>query len=168
MSVYITGLLLEINRSKSATVMVNNNFPIDLPFNSLFSFLNSPSLINIWSCWGWLLVPYFNKHHTCSFTNLVVSKISFPSIFQHWIDLYSWIKKDNTYSGSMSRLTLMFWPTSLLLYTLHECLINIANVEIELCNQSSSISTWPVRFQYFWILVSPCFFTASRSASLIA
>ncbi len=68
----------------------------------------------------------------------------------------------------MSYLTLIFWPTSSLSYTLCEYLTNIASAGIQSCSQSSSISTWPAHFQYFLIPVSPSFFATSRSASLIA
>ena len=40
----VTSLLLGINRSGSATVMISNNFPITLPFHVFSSFLGSLSL----------------------------------------------------------------------------------------------------------------------------
>ncbi len=165
---YVTGLFLGVNRSGFATVTVSNNFSISLPFYDLPSFLDSPSPIHIWFCQGWLLVPYSNKHCTCSLTDLVASEISFPLIFQHWMDPCSWTKKDDTYSRSISCLLLIFWPISLLLYTLRECFTNIASARIQSYSQSSSISTWPADFQYFLISIIPSFFAASRSALFIA
>ncbi len=112
-------------------------------------------------------MPHSNKNRIFSFTNLVASEISFPSIFSHWIDLYSWTKKNDTYSGSISRLTLIFWPISSLSYTLHECLTNVASTGIQSYSQFNSISTWSARFQYFLIPISPSSFAVSRWGSLI-
>ena len=84
------------------------------------------------------------------------------------MDLCSWIKKDDTYFGNMSCLTLIFLPIFSLSHTLHECLINIANAKIYPCNQSSFISTWLVHLQYFLIPVSYSSFITSRSVLLIA
>ncbi len=68
----------------------------------------------------------------------------------------------------MSHLTLIFWPTSLLLYTLCECLTNVASAGIQSCSQSNSISTCPARLQYFLTPVSSSSLVAFMSTLLIA
>ena len=148
--------------------MVSNEFLISIPFHDIPLFLGSPPPIYIWFYQGWQLVSHFNKYYTCFFTNLVVSKISFPYIFLYWIDPYSWTKKDDTHSGFMSCLMFIFWPTSSLSYTVRKCLTNVTNARIQLCSQSNFISTLLTHFQYFLTPVSPSFLATSMSTLLIA
>ena len=83
------------------------------------------------------------------------------------MDPCSWTKNDDTHSGSMSCLTLIFWPISLLLYTFRECLTNVASTGIQSYKQSNSISIWPARPQYLLTPLSPSFLMASMSTLLI-
>ena len=132
---------MKVNHSGSAIVTVSNNFLISLWFHSIPKFLGFPLFIYIWFYRGWLLIPYSNEYCTGFFINLVLSKIFFPSIFQYWMDSCSWIKKDDTNFGSISYLTIMFWPISLLLYTFCECFTPIASTEIQLYSQFNYIIT---------------------------
>ena len=138
---YVIGLPLEVNNSRSVTLIVNNTFSISLLFHNFPLSLGFPPSIYIWSCQSWPLVSDFNKHCIYSFTNLAASEISFPSIFQLWIDQCSWTKKDNTHSKSMSHLTVIFWLTFSLSYTFCKCLTNISSIKIQSYSQSNSIST---------------------------
>ncbi len=164
---YVTGLPLRINHSKSATITLSNNFLISWLFSDIHLFLGSLFPIPIWSYHGWPLVLHSNKHRIYFTTNLVTSEISFLSIIEHWMKTYSWMKNNGTYSGFISCLTLMFWPISLLSYTLCEWLTNVASARIQLCSQFNSISTCLARLQYFLTPVSPCFLAVSMSALLI-
>lgn len=133
---YITSLLLEINHSRSATITVTNSLLITLPFygfplllDQLFGF---PVPIYIWSWRGYLLVSHSIKYYIYSFINLAVFEIFLPSIFQYWINLYSWIKKDNIHFRSMSCLAFILLVIFLLSSTLRKYVTNIANTGIQL------------------------------------
>ncbi len=104
----------------SATITVNNNFPISLPFYDFFllqdSLINPLSLIYLLSWRGYPPVSHITKYCTCSFIILLASEISFSFIFQYRMDLYSQIKKDETHSELISCLISLFLVTILLLY----------------------------------------------------
>ena len=61
----------------------------------------------------------------------------------------------------MSCLMLIFWSSSSLSYTVHECLTNIASARIQSCSQSNYISTWPARLKYLLTLGNPSFLCVS-------
>ena len=77
------------------------------------------------------------------------------------------MKKDDTYSWSMSCLVFIFSVIFLLLYTLHNHLTNIASAEIQLYSQSNSISTCLTHLYYFLTPVNPSFWVATRSVLFI-
>lgn len=112
-------------------VTMRNNLLNTLPFYDFFSLLNSLRFffIQYYQCKS--IVPQSNKYCTYFFTNLTASKISFLFIFQHYINLCSQIKKDDTYSGSIFQLILIFWLTSSLSQIFCDCLINVASVGIK-------------------------------------
>ena len=68
----------------------------------------------------------------------------------------------------MSCLILIFWSSSSLSYTVHECLTNIASARIQSCSQSNYITTRPARLQYLLTLDNPNSLCVSMLALSIA
>ncbi len=144
------GFRFRFDRCGSITIIVNNSLPIIiLPQGLLLSGSSPPNHIR--SCWASLLKPpYTREQRTNSLTNLEVSAIFCPSIFQHWICIE--LNKIWGYP-----LMIFVSPKSQTFFQLRHLLIISANLVYKYneCGVEIPKITWVARLEYFLKLRSP-------------